>query len=268
MTVRDRLQTPRVAGALAAQVTHSSDGRTIVVKVKKSPAKASSSSRGAKDSGRKSRRAGSSRETSHASRASGVARRNFIVFLSLVGLLSFTSVLLLALSPDPLIPSASASLFALDAPQSMDAVFRTASPLEPSRWKYVFVHHSQTPEGSAQTLVGRDGMPVDHFVIGNGDGAIDGEIQITQRWAGQVAAAPAPGLDRIGQDCVSICVIGDFDRSAPTPTQTLRLTQLVGALQRKLQIGAGQVILVDAASSPAGTGKRFPATAFRTQLLP
>ena len=150
----------------------------------------------------------------------------------------------------------------------MDAVFHTASPLQSGRWQYIFVHHSRTLEGSAQTLVGRDGQPVDHFVIGNGDGAIDGEIQITQRWAGQVAAAPAPGLDRIGSDCVSICLIGDFDRAAPTPTQTLRLTQLVGALQRKLQIGAGQVILVDAPNSPAGTGRRFPATAFRTQLLP
>jgi hypothetical protein len=177
-------------------------------------------------------------------------------------------VLLLAISPAPLTPSASASLFALDVPQSMDAVFHTVSPLQSGRWQYIFVHHSRTLEGSAQTLVGRDGLPVDHFVIGNGDGAIDGEIQITQRWAGQVAAAPAPGLDRIGSDCVSICLIGDFDRTAPTPTQTLRLTQLVGALQRKLQIGAGQVILVDAPRSPAGTGRRFPATAFRTQLLP
>jgi hypothetical protein len=240
----------------------------IVVKVKKASAR-TSSSRGIKEGGRRPRRASSSaREAAHVARASGAARRNFIVFLALVGLLSFTSVLLLALSPDPLTASASASLFALDVPQSMDAVFHTASPVQTDRWKYVFVHHSQTREGSSQTLVGRDGVPVDHFVIGNGDGAIDGEIQITQRWAGQLAAAPAPGLDRIGSDCVSICLIGDFDHTDPTPTQTLRLTQLVGALQRKLQIGAGQVILVDAPNSPAGTGRRFPASGFRTQLLP
>ena len=243
-----------------------------MVKVKKAPGKASKGA--VAEAARKGRRgssssAGSSRGASaSAGRASGAARRNFLVFLSLVGLLSFTSVLLLALSPAPLTPSASASLFALDVPQSMDAVFRTTSPVEAGRWKYVFVHHSRTPDGSAQTLVGRDGLPVDHFVIGNGEGALDGEIQITQRWAGQVAAAPAPGLDRIGSDCVSICLIGDFDQAAPTPTQVLRLNQLVGALQRRLQIGAGQVLLVDAPNSPAGTGRQFPATAFRTQLLP
>jgi hypothetical protein len=247
-----------------------------VVKDKKAPGK---SGKGVTEGTRKgrgtaARKSSSSRGSSSyaaetgPSRVPGAARRNFIVFLSLVGLLSFTSVLLLALSPDPLAPSAPASLFALGAPQSMDAIFDAAPRVESGRWKYVFVHHSRTPAGGAESLAGVDGLPADHFVIGNGEGAMDGEIQITRRWAGQLAAAPAPGLDRIGPDCISICLVGDFDRTAPTPTQTLRLTQLVGALQRKLQIGAGQVVLLDAPNSPASAGRHFPATAFRTQLLP
>jgi hypothetical protein len=190
------------------------------------------------------------------------------VFLSLVGLLSFTSVLLLALSPDPLSPAAPASLFALDAPQSMDEVFRLPTPVEAGRWKYIFVHHSRSLAGSMATVAAPGGLPSDHFVIGNGNGAIDGEIQLTQRWAGQMAAAPSEGLDRIGADCISICLVGDFDRAAPTPTQTLRLTQLVGALQRHLQISAGRVVLLEGNGSPAGAGRFFPASAFRTQLLP
>ena len=75
----------------------------IVVKVKKSRAgkSSSSSSRGTTEGGRRTSRASrpTSVKASSAGRTPGAARRNFIVFLSLVGLLSFTSVLLLALSP-------------------------------------------------------------------------------------------------------------------------------------------------------------------------
>ena len=46
-------------------------------------------------------------------------RRSLIVLGSLVGLLTATSALLLALAPAPLAPEASGSLFAIDVPQSM-----------------------------------------------------------------------------------------------------------------------------------------------------
>ena len=239
-----------------------------MVKLKQAPAKGS---KNVTDGARKARaaRPGSSSTPAAARKAApGAARRNFLVFLSLVGLLSFTSVLLLALSPDPLSPAAPASLFALDAPRSMDDIFRVSTPVEAGRWKYIFVHHSASPAGSVATVAAPGGLPSDHFVIGNGDGAIDGEIQLTQRWAAQMAAAPSAGLDRIGADCISICLVGDFDRAAPTPTQTLRLTQLVGALQRRLQIGAGSVVMLEGNGSPAGAGRLFPASTFRTQLLP
>jgi hypothetical protein len=254
----------------AVRVTLIERAKTVV-KVRKAPA---SGSQGVTEGTRKGRGTARTRSRVAAAasppsrRAPGAARRNLIVFLSLVGLLSFTSVLLLALSPAPLAPSAPASLFALDAPQSMDAIFRTGVPVDAGRWRYIFVHHSRTLSGSAASFTGANGLPGDHFVIGNGDGAIDGEIELTQRWAAQLAAAPAAGLDRIGSDCISICLVGDFDQEAPTPTQQLRLTQLVGALQRKLQIRAGQIVLLETAGTQASAGRHFPATAFRTQLLP
>jgi hypothetical protein len=111
-------------------------------------------------------------------------------------------------------------------------------------------------------------MPADHFVIGNGDGAVDGEIQIGQRWDTQVPAAPPIGATRIDNDCISICLVGDYDKSRPTPTQLRRVTQLVSALQARFRIAASDVSLISQPNSPAATGRYFPASAFREQLLP
>jgi hypothetical protein len=63
-------------------------------------------------------------------------------------------------------------------------------------------------------------------------------------------------------------VIGDFDRTVPTPMQLRRLAQLVGALQGRFHISGDKVIVFSQANNPAGSGKYFPMTALRDQLLP
>jgi hypothetical protein len=196
------------------------------------------------------------------------AHRKFIVFASLIGVLTFTSALLLALAPAPLTPAAASSLFAIDAPDSMDAVFMTEVPARAGQWKYIYIHHSRTTGGNAVTLGQLTGGLNDHFVIGNGDGAIDGEIQIGQRWNQQLPANQPIGATGIDPACISICVVGDFDRGMPTPTQMRRLSQLVGTLQGRYHIPADRVLLLGQPNSPAGSGRYFPLTAFRDQLLP
>jgi hypothetical protein len=196
------------------------------------------------------------------------SRRKFFVFLSLVGLLTGTSALLLALAPAPLRPDSAASLFALDTPRSMDAIFDTTNPVAPGQWKYIFIHHSQTPAGNAATLAARPGGLGDHFVIGNGSGCVDGEIQIGHRWASQLPAGRAPGLATMRPDCVSICLVGDFNRAAPTPTQRLRLAQLVTTLQKQLAIPGSAIHLVQGTHTPADAGRHFPIDAFRQQVMP
>jgi hypothetical protein len=196
------------------------------------------------------------------------ANRKVIVFVCLAGTLSLTSALLLALAPAPLAPDSTTSLFAIDAPSSLDALFDTAQPVAAGRWKYIYIHHSHTTAGSATSLSHGHGMG-DHFVIGNGDGCLDGEIQITQRWAEQESISdPPPGVSRIDPACVSICLVGDLDQTSPTPTQFHRLTQLVSALQMHLHVPANQVWLVDQPGSSAGVGTKFPKNEFRTAILP
>jgi N-acetylmuramoyl-L-alanine amidase len=196
------------------------------------------------------------------------ANRRIVVFVSLVSVLTLTSALLLALAPAPLKPDSTSSLFALDTPEAMDAVFATKVTPKVGKWKYIYVHHARAATGNALSLSDATGEVADHFVIGNGDGAIDGEIQIGQRWNQQISANPPAGATQIDPNCISICMVGDFDHATPTATQLRRLTQLVNALQGRFDIPAGQVLLLNEANSPAGMGRYFPATAFREQLLP
>lgn len=196
------------------------------------------------------------------------SQRKFIVFTSLVGVLTVTSALLLAFAPAPLTADAASSLFAIEAPSSLDVIYDTQTPTNPSRWKYVYIRHTRTAAGNALTLGQNTGEFGDHFVIGNGDGCIDGEIQIGQRWNQQQPALPPMKGAMIDPSCVSISLVGDFDRTVPTSTQLRRLSQLVGTLQGRLGIPADHVLLLDQSNSPAGVGKYFPTGAFRAQLLP
>lgn len=196
------------------------------------------------------------------------SRRRVVVFTSLIAVLSFTSALLLALAPAPLTPDAASSLFAVDEPDSMGVVFQTQAPSSAGRWKSIYIRHSRTPSGNAITIGQQTGGLNDHFVIGNGEGALDGEIQIGQRWNHQLSAAPPAGATTIEPNCISICLIGDFDRTVPTPTQIKRLAQLVSALQSRHNIPADRVLVLSQSRSTAGCGKYFPLTALRDQLIP
>lgn len=196
------------------------------------------------------------------------SNRRVVVFATLISVLTLTSALLLALAPAPLGTGVTNSLFAIDTPESMDVIFQTSASIKPGRWKYIYVHHSRTLAGSALTIAqGANGVP-DHFVIGNGDGAVDGQIQVGQRWDQQQSASAPAGTDGIDPNCISICVVGDFDRTVPTQLQIRRLTNLISTLQSRFDIAAGQVVVGNQTGSIAGAGKHFPATAFREQLLP
>lgn len=189
-------------------------------------------------------------------------QRRFYVMVCLVTMLSFTSVLLMVLSPRPLRPDAVSSLFAIDSSDSLDAIYRTDRPVQPGRWKYVYVRHSNTAGGNAFTLAGQHGLG-DHFVICNGEGGVDGELQVGHRWNDQQSALPPPGVAWLAPDCVSICMVGDFDTGKPTDAQLRRLRQLLGSLRTRLSIEPDAVYLLQDTPGPAGTGRLFPVASLR-----
>ena len=179
----------------------------------------------------------------------------------------FTSALLMALAPAPLTPDATNSLFAIDAPNSMDGIFQTHAP-PANGWTCIYVHHSRSANSNSAKLANANGELDDHFVIGNGQGLSDGEIQLGQRWDQQrSAAAPKPGT-RIDPACISICVVGDFDQNRPTPMQIRRLARLVSTLQARYRIPLTHIALADQPQSVAGIGRFFPVSALREQLIP
>ena len=196
------------------------------------------------------------------------SKRKILVITSLASLLTLTSALLLALAPPPLAAQGYNSLWAADRDGFLDGIFKTAVPLKPNLWKYIYIHHSATTGGNADTLALPQVGLCDHFVIGNGRGCQDGEIEIGPRWNHQESPAAPPGVDHIEPGCISICMIGDFDRTMPSPMQLRRLTQLVNTLQAQLRIGGDKVILLSQPGTACGAGLYFPVTAFRDQILP
>jgi len=197
------------------------------------------------------------------------SRRKVVVLTSLVAALTLTSALLLVLAPPPLTAEIYHPLLASsDSADNLDAVFKTDTPMQSGRWQFIYIHQSAMPTGDATTLAAATGQAGDHFVIGNGDGCPDGEIQMTPRWMQQEAAEPPAGAAKVDPDCISICLIGDFDSAPPTPTQIGRVAELVTTLQSRLHLGGDQVILLSQSGTQAGIGRYFPQTALRDQILP
>ena len=195
------------------------------------------------------------------------AKRRVVVLVSLVGVLTLTSALLLAIAPAPLSTQTAASLLAVDDGRSIDDIFELPTS-QMAKWNYIYIHHSATPAGSADSLKGSDATLADHFVIGNGEGAGDGEIQVGVRWKQQIQAGRIPGADYIDRSCLSICLVGDFSQNKPSETQERQLVQLVTALQSRLHIPASRVSFFTNSNTEAGVGADFPANDFRKQIMP
>jgi hypothetical protein len=189
--------------------------------------------------------------------------RKIAVFVGLVGALSLTSAILLALAPAPLRPDAVSSLFAVqggNASESLAAIYQTEQPVQPGRWKYIYLRHSKSLSGNAYTVATPTGGLGDHFVICNGEGGVDGELQVGQRWALQ-QDAQAPKGTNLDPGGITICLIGDFDLERPTTAQRRRLEQLLTSLQDQLQIPPTAVWTLNHPNSTASIGRLFNAPA-------
>ena len=186
------------------------------------------------------------------------SRRKVLVFSALAASLTVLALFLQLVSPPP-------------ARAQVDSTVLMGEPIEQisSRiegqaarsWKYIFIHQSKTTYADRRWA----GEAGDHFVIGNGAGVGDGDLKPSDRWVEQQTATPPQGASSIDADCISICLVGDLDRTKPTSAQMRRLSELVSSLRSKYGIPANRVFTSDQ-SSPAGIGKNFPANAFGRQL--
>jgi len=117
-----------------------------------------------------------------------------------------------------------------------------------NNWQWIVIHHSATPAGSAATFdmahrrKGWDELAY-HFVIGNGTGSRDGQIEVGPRWPKQKWGAHTKTADNRYNDYgIGICLVGNFEIDRPTAAQVNALAKLTAYLMQKYHIPASRVI--------------------------
>ena len=134
------------------------------------------------------------------------------------------------------------------------------------KWNYIVVHHSATESGNATTFdvahrkKGWDGLGYD-FVIGNGSGSGDGQVETGWRWTQQRDGAHA-GNKVMNQQGIGICLVGDFTHHPPSAAQMRSLQRLCDFLAGHCDIPPGNLRMHRDVRDTACPGEHFP-TSFR-----
>lgn len=216
------------------------------------------------------RRASSRRTARRAAPARPISgTRAQIVWVSFLGAMTVVGgLLLLASGPSPrtdgvsVSPLAAASIVATGSSN----LIQTRKTLDVSRWQAIVIHHSGASRGDPASIskehrdAGFQGLG-HHFIIGNGSGMDDGEVRIGYRWLEQLPGAHAVGQHEkfYNEHSVSICLVGDGNRTGFTQAQTEQLATLVDALRRQLGIPADRVLLHSDIAPVGDPGRLFPA---------
>ena len=149
------------------------------------------------------------------------------------------AVVLMILSGNP--PSAGAfSLSTYCRLSPVEKAVGSRSPQYPTRWNRIEIYYSETRAGNVEQLAAVNGLadPEDincHFVVCNGLGGGDGQIQTTEKWQKQWSIIPSQTWYGTGKT-IRICVIADGQNTAPTDSQIKRTDALGEALHRKFNI--------------------------------
>lgn len=138
----------------------------------------------------------------------------------------------------------------------------------PRAWTWIVIHHTASAHGNVESIHaahlkrkdrnGNAWMGIGyHFVIGNGNGMGDGEIEPTFRWREQLHGAHA-GQDEYNQRGIGIVLVGNFEEAPPTPAQIAAVRRLVTILRTRYGIEKGNVVRHSNIKATACPGKYFP----------
>lgn len=146
--------------------------------------------------------------------------------------------------------------------------------IKQKRWKQIVIHHSGT---SLDTLASMDryhrnerkmenGLAY-HFVIGNGVRTKDGEIYVGARWTKQLDGGHLSSSLQ-NRSSIGICLVGDFNKRAPSAKQLEATRTLVAYLMNRCTLSKRTVqthrqINVRPTQCP---GSKFPTTKFLATL--
>jgi hypothetical protein len=159
------------------------------------------------------------------------------------------AALLMALSNK----SISAGAFSLASYSSLGAISSvtgTHQATSADRWDRIEVFYSNTKGGDLKQLASINGLtsPEDlnfHFLICNNLGALDGQIQPTEKWLNQWSALQGKAWYGSSKT-IRICVVGEGKKTPASDYQISRTQELIDALARKFDVERSNV------SYPAG----------------
>ena len=162
--------------------------------------------------------------------------KNKILVLALAVLVLVGFLLFFNKSPDKVLGFTSP----LRVPDWHDIYYKR--PSFTKGWKFIIIHHSATSWGSAKSFDayhrqrGFGGLAY-HFVIGNGRGAKNGEVQAGFRWKKKMSGTHCT-VDAWYHNIfgIGICLVGNFEKRCPTRKQLASLIRLVKKLSRKYKI--------------------------------
>ena len=161
------------------------------------------------------------------------------VLASLVASMTVGAIVLLALDSRPL-PAGAFSLASYSRLNSVENIIEAQVPLMAGRWSNVEVYYSRTAGGNIGQLASMSGLVSTkdvnfHFVIYNGKGGIDGQIETTNRWLNQLSCLPT-GSMLTNTGTIRICIVGDAPAASATDSQIKRTSAIVEQLARAFKI--------------------------------
>jgi len=130
---------------------------------------------------------------------------------------------------------------------SIENVVRSRACQSPNRWDSIEIFFSGTRSGSVEQFAAARGLSTSadlncHFMLCNGSGGVDGEVQTTEKWQKQWSVQPSrtwQGSERT----IRVCLVGDRRSALPTDYQLKRLEILLEALCRKFHVPGEAVYL-------------------------
>lgn len=170
------------------------------------------------------------------------------------------------------VPDAARINPAAPSPMAPTPRFPSTNPWKPTvaerDWEYIVLHHTASSVGSVESIHethlqrkdsdGNHWLGIGyHFVIGNGNGMGDGEIEPTFRWKQQMHGAHA-GDREYNQQGIGICLVGNFDERPPTPAQIAATKRLVSILKTDYNITTDRVVGHGKVKATNCPGKYFP----------
>lgn len=135
-------------------------------------------------------------------------------------------------------------------------------------WKYIVLHHTAVNSGDVDSIhqahlknkdkSGKPWLGIGyHFVVGNGQGMNDGEVEPTFRWKQQLPGAHA-GVADYNQRGIGVVLVGNFEERPPTTMQLKAVKQLIGLLTKEYSIPASGIIGHGDVKATECPGKMFP----------